>query len=163
MPTWPLILLSILILKFVLRIHKVISKKERQKLTRTAMDWELFKAQTIHLNRSRTEEERMQIFENSAVLSWENYQRNLVVAARLNHRNGGFNQPQSLMQVAALKIQFQLYRKNYIDLLNHITQGEGIYPKIWDQRAHDLRSKVIEFRRLTEQDVLKWAHDHFHE
>ena len=152
---WPAILLAVLVTRVFYRAWKAPSEVTPISST---MDWEQFKAQTIHLNRSRTEEERIQIFKDSAVLSWDNY-----TASRNRMRRHLKSQPESLAQIAARKIQYQLYLKAYLELLLYVTDGDGIYPKKWDLQAQQLRAKVIEIRKYTEKEVLDWIHENYHE
>ena len=155
MLTWLAILLAALVIKTLYRIWK---QEINSISTESTMDWEQFKAQTIHLNRSRTEEERVQIFKDSALLSWKSYLANSQYRGPRR-----VYQVESLAQIAARKIQFQLYFKAYVELLLYVTDGNGIYPKKWDQQAQRLRAKVIEIRRYTEKDILDWIHENYHE
>ena len=133
------------------------------------MDWEQFKARTAHLNRSRTEEERIQIFRESAKSSYRHFQTHLKVEETRRRAREGLGplpdskQPQRLSGMAFEKVKVMLYDKEYIELLLHVTNGEGIFPRVWDAEAERRRDKVVKIRSYQESDILDWIRENFHD
>lgn len=122
------------------------------------MDWEKFKRDTAHLNKARTEQERLQLFKSEATRSWRNSRIDFKRIVRSPDKTSS---PASLKTITANFVKKQMYIKSYVDLVDHITEGEGIFPKIWDDHATLLKETLIGVRQYREpQDIVDWVNKH---
>lgn len=126
------------------------------------IDWEDFKAKTLELNRPRTKEERINVFKREANSSWKDM-HHFHFVDESESRALPKLQPLRLEDIARMQIKKQLYLKAYVDLIIYITDGEGIYPKRWDQGARDLRSEVLRIRDLEGDQIYQEARELFHD
>lgn len=129
------------------------------------IDWEEFKRIVAPLNEPRTPQQRMEIFERSAQTAWHHQMATIPVAYLVptEDENLKLKSPTSLSTITCSKIKEQLFKKAYIDLINHITDQDGVYPRKWDGKADELKSKLNRIKIWEEEEVQQWARQHYHE
>ena len=130
----------------------------------TERDWEDFKRRTIHLNKTITQEQRIQQFRVEAKKAWNNSNVEIETVEEIKNEEGKvITKKPSLIKAVAAYLKQYIYSKYYVDLIEYITGGEGIYPKKWDSNADAIKDKLLEAREFQEEDVQKWARNHHYD
>ena len=124
-------------------------------------DWEFFIRKTIHLNKARTEIERIQQFRNQATKSWRLVGRSIPTTEVTVQEGKTTTKPSTLKKIMAGYLKSYLYTKFFIELLDYTTEGYGIYPKTWDSHADEIKEKMLEVRDYGEEEVYQWARDNY--
>ena len=125
------------------------------------MDWEEFARKALKLNQSRTRQEELDSFRNSAETAWA---CDCVHPEDVSFHEGMIvNQPLKLQVWAAEMIKKCLFIKEYIRMIDYITEGQGIIPTRWNDRSRRLRDGVVRIKNYTPDDVVNWLHENYHE
>ena len=129
------------------------------------MDWEQFKKDVAHLNKSRTPEERSQLIKSQGLRSWKDIRAAIPTVIRKGSLTDGSYSvsPARLETLAGACVKKHLYLKFYIDIIEHITLGEGIHPKIWDPYASSLKDSLTEVQTFNSEALFKWALKNYNE
>lgn len=149
-------------------IDVLYSQPQLKKIKETKWDWEDFKRRTIHLNKAITQKQRIQQFQVEAKRAWRQSQVEIPTVDIVEEETESeekkiISSTPSLIKTVLANLKSYLYCKQYVDLIQHITKGEGIYPKIWDSHADEIRDELLRVRAFNEEDVQQWAREHHHD
>lgn len=127
-------------------------------------DWEDFKRKTVHLNKAITQEQRIQQFQVEARRAWRYSNVEIQTVVEIKNEEGEvIARKPSLPRIVAAYLKQYIYCKCYVDLIEYITEGEGIYPKKWDSNADRISQELLRAREFQEEDVQQWARTHYHD
>lgn len=130
------------------------------------MDWEEFIRITAPLNRPMTEEERVESFYKSALLSWEQSNTSPKVYMpqfEVEKHYPRVCSPASLQLIVGGRIKKRLFIHHFVKLLLYTTNGEGIYPRRWDCIAKKIRDTSIEIKHSDVAELVTWIKKYYYE
>jgi len=144
---------------FELSIHSfhslTMSKKDQEY-------WENFKRQTIHLNRSRTEEERIQVFRAEAMRNWNKLPKLEVRKEEVvleKQKDGTFKEikrPARLVDILGDMFRPETWNQVYAELINDLSEKRGIFPKKWTDSSLAIREELLKVRLYDGEDIATW-------